>query len=162
MKDCITCRRALPLTSYYRHPQMADGHLNKCKECVIAYQKERRNWNGDAIRQYDRNRDHLPHRVAARKQYALTERGKESWLAGRKAWAERHKEKRAAHVMVGNAVRDGKLIKQPCEVCGSPYVQAHHDDYAKPLDVRWLCVPCHNAHHSRERELARVSRRQKV
>lgn len=36
-------------------------------------------------------------------------------------------------------IKRGKLIPQPCEVCGNPEVQSHHDDYSKPLQVRWLC-----------------------
>ena len=152
MKACFNCHRELHLSNFYKHSGMADGHLNKCKECVIAYQKERLQWNGDYVREYDRTRDRSPDRVAARKAYAKSERGKQRQAAGSKAWLERHKDKRTAHVAVGNAVRDGRLLKQPCESCGSPYVQAHHDDYSKPLDVRWLCVPCHNAHHKAERE----------
>lgn len=42
------------------------------------------------------------------------------------------------------AVRNGSLKKKPCEVCGINKVDAHHDDYSKPLDVRWLC----KKHHS--------------
>lgn len=37
----------------------------------------------------------------------------------------------------------GKLEKLPCEKCGDPESQMHHDDYSKPLDVTWLCRPCH-------------------
>lgn len=43
------------------------------------------------------------------------------------------------------AARKGKIKKSPCEVCGSLVVEAHHDDYSKPLDVRWLC----RTHHMR-------------
>lgn len=47
------------------------------------------------------------------------------------------------------ARRRGFLIKQPCEVCNTENdVQAHHDDYTKPLDVRWLCRKHHNEHHN--------------
>jgi hypothetical protein len=53
------------------------------------------------------------------------------------------------------AIRAGDLIPKACEVCGSAEtfsdgrrsVQAHHDDYNKPLDVRWLCQPCHHEWH---------------
>lgn len=44
-----------------------------------------------------------------------------------------------ARDIIGNALQDGRLIKGACEICGSINVAAYHDDYAKPLDVRWLC-----------------------
>lgn len=43
--------------------------------------------------------------------------------------------------------RRGKLIQQPCENCGSANSQMHHDDYTKPLQVRWMCRECHGDHH---------------
>ena len=47
----------------------------------------------------------------------------------------------------------GILIKQPCEVCGKDTkIEAHHDDYSKPLEVRWLCVYHHNEHHRNEND----------
>jgi ribosomal protein L37AE/L43A len=45
------------------------------------------------------------------------------------------------------AVRRGKLQIQPCEKCGASEAEKHHDDYSKPLDVRWLCRGCHMEHH---------------
>lgn len=33
-KICFKCGRELPLSSFYKHPRMGDGHLNKCKDCT--------------------------------------------------------------------------------------------------------------------------------
>lgn len=42
----------------------------------------------------------------------------------------------------------GKLIRTPCEVCQDPDVERHHDDYNKPLAVRYLCKKHHRARHA--------------
>ena len=49
-------------------------------------------------------------------------------------------------------IADGTLIRLPCEVCGTNKdVQAHHDDYSQPLDIRWLCRKHHREHHDNEK-----------
>ena len=42
----------------------------------------------------------------------------------------------------------GMLLAQPCEVCGDTKVEKHHDDYSKPLEVRWLCKTHHRELHA--------------
>lgn len=64
-------------------------------------------------------------------------------------FAEKNPEKVAAHMEVYKAKRSGRLVPEPCETCGSDESHAHHEDYSKPLEVRWLCQPCHNREHSR-------------
>lgn len=39
------------------------------------------------------------------------------------------------------------MKRQPCAECGRPDAQAHHEDYGKPLDVKWLCVTHHRKAH---------------
>jgi len=51
--------------------------------------------------------------------------------------------------MINNAIRNKKLFREPCEVCGIEKVDAHHDDYAKPLNVRWLCSEHHHQWHAK-------------
>jgi transposase-like protein len=55
--------------------------------------------------------------------------------------------------MVNNAIRSKKLFSQPCEMCGKEdNIHAHHDDYDKPLNVRWLCPICHKDWHIKNGE----------
>jgi len=61
-------------------------------------------------------------------------------------WQE-NKEKYAARDKVRYAIKKGKLTRKPCEVCGKEKAYAHHDDYSKPLDVRWLCAVHHSEVH---------------
>lgn len=58
-------------------------------------------------------------------------------------------EKYRAYSTLRYAVKVGRLIKPShCELCGEDVnVHAHRADYSRPLDVNWLCVPCHNALH---------------
>src|SRR3990167_918732 len=53
--------------------------------------------------------------------------------------------------------RTGRLKPTPCERCGDPNVETHHPDYARPLEVTWLCRCCHLALHSEQRATARLT-----
>lgn len=150
MKKCYRCGEEKMLTAFYAHKAMGDGYLNKCKECCKKDNTKNRSDNLEYYRQYDRDRAYLPKRVAARDDYAKSKKGKESQGKAKKAWSDRNKIKRAATLMVSNAIRSGKLFKpEVCECCGSKpkRIHGHHDDYFKPLDVRWLCPGCHAAWH---------------
>lgn len=135
-KECKKCKGLKPLTDFYKHKQMADGHLNVCKECVKQQVRKHRREN-DSVREYDRRRYH-----------ENTDRRKKTSESA-KRFRQNNPEKYKAQTMVGNALRDGKLHKQPCEICGDINVHAHHHDYFKPLDVIWLCAKHHQRlHHS--------------
>lgn len=95
--------------------------------------------NADRVREYDRSRSANPERVAARRASYAREK-------------EMFPEKIAARYAVSNALRDGRTKKLPCAFCGKDKgLEAHHHDYAKPLDVTWLCRPCHRRFHALER-----------
>jgi len=120
-----------------------------CKVCYCKKAKSHRDSNSDYYREYDKRRALRPDRVEARAKYQKTEKGRERTSAAKKRWIENNVVKRGAHVLVGNAVRDGILVKpESCSRCGSSgKISAHHDDYSKPLEVRWLCSACHAEHH---------------
>ena len=61
---------------------------------------------------------------------------------------EEQKFKDAVRGVTARKIRQGILVRLPCEKCGTNEdVQAHHDDYYKPLDIRWLCRKHHREHH---------------
>jgi len=68
-----------------------------------------------------------------------------------------------AQGVVEKAVKKGLLIPMPCEICGKSgtmsdgrnLIQAHHDDYNKPLDVRWLCQEHHHEWHKSNKPIQR-------
>lgn len=131
MKTCFKCHVEKPLVDFYKHSKMADGHLNKCKDCTKLDMRIDR-VTKPRVREYDRERSKLPHRAALRQRI-----GRE--------WREKHPGRAYAHDTAGNAERDGKLTKPSlCEACGLPKrIEKHHPDYSKPLLVMWLCKPCH-------------------
>lgn len=138
-KACFKCGETKPLDAFYPHSRMGDGHLGKCKDCTKRDVRLHRLSNPEKVRAYDNARNDNPHRVARRKERF------DQFVA-------EHPQKRAAHIAVGNAVRDGRLMKLPCAFChSSGKVEAHHHDYSKPLDVTWLCKPCHRRFHALER-----------
>lgn len=154
-KPCFKCGEIKPLSAFYKHPQMPDGHVNKCKECNKKDVRQNREKNIDYYRAYDKDRANLPHRVSARAAYQATDAGRASVAASKKKWMESNTIKNAAKYMVNNAVRDGRLKKEySCSNCGITGVRihGHHDDYSKPLDVRWLCSKCHMAWHKENGE----------
>ena len=150
MKTCFKCGAGKPLTEFYKHNGMADGHLNKCKECAKSDVRKRRNDNIEEYRAKDRKR----HRDNPERREYNNARSK-SWRKNNplrhaeltNAWRKRNPEKRSAHRKVERAIKSGRLVRGLCEICGSHNVHAHHDDYSKPLDVRWLCPKHHIAEH---------------
>ncbi len=59
----------------------------------------------------------------------------------------KYPEQYKARTAVGNALRDRRLIKKPCGVCGNMKSEAHHADYSRYLEVQWFCQECHKAYH---------------
>ena len=133
-KKCFKCGEVKSLSDFYKHKGMADGHLNKCKDCTRSDAKSHRLENIDQIRAYDRKRGN---------------RQDQSYV---KNYRQQYPNKYRAHTMVNNHLRYGNITKKPCEICGSEQSVAHHDDYLKPLDVRWLCQAHHKQWHAENGE----------
>ena len=57
-------------------------------------------------------------------------------------------EKFKVHKIVWSAIKNKKLDRMPCVICGRKDAHAHHEDYSKPFDIVWLCQLHHNQYHS--------------
>jgi len=126
---CRGCDEIKPYHDFYK----SSGFT--CKECIKSAVKKRRR-EDDHYREYDRLRSTtLDRKVRAAK---LTSK-----------WRKKYPEAYRAQNAVNNAIRDGKIEKEPCLFCGDDKVHGHHSDYSKPLDVVWLCAKCHHRLHAR-------------
>lgn len=140
-KRCFKCGETKPLSLFYKHPEMADGHVNKCKECNKKDVRENLQANFEHYQEYEKVRaaKKLPHRVEYKVKWDKTR-------------DTEFPNKKKAVSAVGNAVKRGALIKPcNCEVCGSEkFIQAHHSSYSEDmmLMVTWLCSRCHVRLHA--------------
>jgi hypothetical protein len=148
-KTCFKCNAVKPLEEFYKHSRMADGHVNKCKECNKVDVRENRGKKLDYYREYDKKRADIPKRVAARLEYAQSEAGRISQKKSVKNYETRYPYKKIATTAIGNAIRDGKIVKpNSCQICSATgKIHGHHDDYSKPYEVKWMCVKCHIEWH---------------
>ena len=133
-KTCFKCGISKPRTEFYKHSEMGDGLLGKCKECAKRDVHEHRAKNIDKIREYDKRRATLPHRQKMAAEI-------------NKLWRTADKRRTRCHSAVGNAVKSGKLERLDCSVCGAKKSLAHHESYDKPLEVVWYCQIHHKERH---------------
>ena len=127
MRACNKCSSEKEASDFYA------SRPATCKDCVKAHVRQRARTN-PKVQEHDRAR-------------AKTEKRKENARRISQRWRKENPDAYRAQTAVGNAIRDGKLKKEPCMFCGVTHVHAHHRDYAKPLDVIWLCPKCHHRLH---------------
>lgn len=144
MKTCFKCNEEKPLGQFYTHPRMADGHLGKCKECTKADSQRTLDSKKNDPAWVEKELERSAQKYLSRKARGI--KTKQSPEA-KKRWLANNKHKNRAHWLLRDAVKRNEVTKGLCEECGSTVVHAHHDDYNKPYDVRWLCPKHHSAHH---------------
>ena len=91
------------------------------------------------------------------REYRQTSSGREVMRKSNQVWREGNREKIRATDRVRYACKIGKIIKPDvCSKCGciatGRGLHGHHDDYSKPLVVRWLCHACHEETHEKYKE----------
>jgi hypothetical protein len=154
-KKCFKCKEIKPLTEFYKHPGMKNGHLNKCKACDYKDKIEyRKTEQGKATRK--RYQQSYKGKATAKrgsqkylstakskdtqKRYQHSEKGKivhhqaslryirtEKGKVAARRWRINHPEKVKANVVVNSAVRASKLPRPDTLPCH--YCTAQAKDY---------------------------------
>ena len=143
-KNCFKCGKKKKLSEFYKHKMMKDGHLNKCKTCARQDAAERElhlRLTDPKWLSRERERCREKQRIAR-----INGTAKPTSYEARKRWVEENRHKTRAHNKARRALLSGKIIKPSnCSSCGklTKKIEMHHDDYDKPLQVRWLCTKCH-------------------
>ena len=81
------------------------------------------------------------------KEYRNSANGKSVRIREQQRYIKKYPEKIKAHKAVARAIKRGKLVRQPCVICGSPHTEKHHPDYSKPLEAVDMCHRDHMAEH---------------
>lgn len=141
-KECRKCGERKPASEFYRHARQPGGLRAWCKVCEA---KQVRTPKGRAQQREKAKRFRERH----------PEKYREINRLNGHRWREKNPERLALSRLVTDAIRTGKLQRPDvCESCGGNrgkgVVQAHHRDYSKPLEVEWLCQPCHLEQHRTE------------
>ena len=126
MKKCITCKIEKDESEYYKENRNRSGLMGRCASCQREYI---RRWN---------------------------EENSEKSKKIKNKYAIRHPGRIRAVGRLNRAIRDGKIKRLPCEKCGLNFTHAHHEDYRKPYDVKWLCPAHHKETHKELNNLSRL------
>ena len=163
-KRCPKCGQTLPVELFHKNKAGYDGIDSWCRDCKDAARKKRdkanpqktrersRRWrlaNPEKSREHCRrwNRDNQGSERERNRRWR--EANKDKIREEQKQYRTEHRVENNARAILHRAVASGQLKRQPCEVCGATQnVHAHHDDYSKPLDVRWLCASHHQLVHN--------------
>ena len=132
MKCCRICNQTKQLTEFGLTKKSKDGRDNMCKSCKKDASRKHYDLNSDRIKKHQRD------------YYA---NNKDTRNVSIRNYHSHFPNKVKAHRAVNDAIRYGKMKYQPCECCGLLETRAHHDDYLKPLTVRWLCSKHHAEWH---------------
>jgi hypothetical protein len=135
-KKCFKCGKVKRIDLFYKHSEMKDGYLNKCKECNKQDVSENYRKNIEHYIKYEKERWRDPKRKLKVLEY---QRKRRMAYPG----------KRKARYKINNAIRNGTIKIQPCSICGKAKVEAHHEDYRKPLNVIWFCRKHHLERHKK-------------
>jgi len=161
-KECTHCKEVKPSSEFHKRSRNKSGLRSWCCKCERVRRLERVDQERLSVVRYreaHREEYRAYHREYSRK---YNENHVDQNREYNRRWRESNPDKYRARVAFAMAINN-KSIKRVdvCSVCGSNYfVDAHHEDYSKPLEVQWLCRLCHRkADRARRDRLVDVSTR---
>lgn len=135
---CSKCRELKTVDDFHKNNSTPNGLRYYCKPCATKSVKDWQSENLDWVKAYD---------IA----YKQTPNGRVAINKAQERTNAKYPQKVFAREQAYLARDRGDLIRQPCEICNATEdVHSHHDDYGKPLEVRWLCRTHHNEYHKKE------------
>jgi len=150
MKKCTKCGVKKHLSDFHKDCHQKDGMNPRCKSCICIAKGLHYKANSDV--KCTRARDYYAANADKVKEYKRRYRqdhADEIRAYDRKRYADDPKKRKASAAAMA-ALDKGLITKGPCECCGTTEkVEGHHDDYDKPISVRWFCRSCHKLLHSR-------------
>lgn len=150
VRECHICHEILEISNFHKYKTKPVMWM--CIPCEQEYNRKR-----------DNKRRKSTKRIESVKNYLSKQEVKDRIAKLQKKYRKiphliPHHEARSK---ARSAIRKGIIKESPCEICGEIKVDAHHDDYDKPLEIRWLCRKHHSEHH-KERKNALLSKREGV
>ena len=126
-KKCFKCNLEKSLSEYYKHKQMKDGHLNKCKDCTKKDASKRESILRDNPEWLEKERKRCRERIRKKQKYCSSYQ---------KKYKNKYPEKRKAIVV------SQRLLREKGE-------ELHHWSYNEEhyKDVIPLTIEDHNLLH---------------
>jgi hypothetical protein len=169
MKVCRKCSKTKEIEKFSKDKRRKDGHGSYCKECDNIRNRERydpekaqiwakkyaesgafrtpefREKNKVKCREYRRNNPEQ----ASLHSLRWAQNNREKRKAYQKKWRKSNLKQKAANSYLQQRIKKGLMERgSVCEDCNNQgKMEAHHNDYAKPLEVNWLCRRCHMKRH---------------
>ena len=136
---CAGCETYIERDLFAKNKNRPNGLHAYCLACNRRKQAAERARRGEEYREM-------------RRRYRATENGRDAY----RRYVPQHPWQKQAQMLVWGAIAAGRMKKaETCSSCGNGgIIDGHHDDYAKPLEVRWLCRWCHQEWHRLNGEAA--------
>lgn len=157
VRECRTCSEVKNIDDYHNIGERGKGYRAlDCKPCTSDKNRQWRRDNVERLRAYERRPERRVRRISREKEREISRAWRAAHLGHRSpsygtVYFRPTAEAARAHYAVVVELRAGRMVRpDACSRCGrsAKMIEAAHHDYAKPLDIEWLCRHCHRTEDS--------------